>query len=143
MVSEQVRVVKLGPWLFFCIASLEPEGKKGSLTRYWPVLHDVVRGKVRFDSEGEKPYSITAERCFGSEQHKLHFVNVDSYCQSLYGKRRYCSMLDTWYLVSNIGLCDVVPACSFSQCSLLCLQPLRSNLCTSSQWQARLFCICV
>jgi hypothetical protein len=36
-VSEEVGVVRLGSKLVFCIARLEPEGEKGSLTRYWLV----------------------------------------------------------------------------------------------------------
>lgn len=44
-VLEQMRVVRLGFWLLVCTARLEADGRKGSLTGYWPVLHDVVPGK--------------------------------------------------------------------------------------------------
>jgi hypothetical protein len=86
-VLEQMRVVRLGFWLLFCIASLEADGRKGSLMRCWPVLHDVVAGKVCSVSEGEEPYYIAAWRCFGFVQYKLRLVNLRGSYQTRYRGR--------------------------------------------------------
>ena len=66
--SEEVQVVGPGSKLVFYLASFEPEGEKGSLTRCLLVLHDVGAGRARCVSEGRKLYSVTTERSFTSSR---------------------------------------------------------------------------